>query len=113
MLNTPFLRLCAEGKGVSEGSHVVYVKATDNAGNSKDYTRSFSVASSSPFPTPTPSPSPSPTLSPSPSPSTSPSQAPSRPFKLEPFSALLIVAGIVIAAIVVMGLRLYFRKRGQ
>jgi hypothetical protein len=95
--------------GVSDGSHFVYVKATDNAGNSKEYLRSFSVATSSP----SPSPSPSPTPNPSPSPSISPSQPPSKPFTLEPFSALLVVAGIVIVALVAMALRLYFKKRNQ
>jgi hypothetical protein len=33
---------------VSNGSHTVYLKATDNAGNSKEYTRSFSIITSSP-----------------------------------------------------------------
>jgi hypothetical protein len=46
--------------GVSNGSHSVYVKATDNAGNSKEFARSFSVAASSPSPSPSPSPTPSP-----------------------------------------------------
>jgi hypothetical protein len=69
--------------------------------------------SPSPSPTPTPSPSPTPNPSPSPAPSPSPSPPPSRPFNIEPLSALLIVVGIVIAALVAMGLRLYFRKRNQ
>jgi ribosomal protein S11 len=69
--------------------------------------------SPSPSPSPTPSPSPSPTPNPSPSPSPPPTQPPSKPFKIEPFSALLIVAGIVIVALVAMGLRLYFRKRNK
>jgi ribosomal protein S11 len=103
--------------GVSDGSHSVYVKATDNAGNSKEDTRSFSVVSSSPSPSPspTPNPSPSPTSnpSPSPSPSISPSQSPSKPFNIEPFSVMFIVAGVVIVALVAMGLRLYFKKRNQ
>jgi ribosomal protein S11 len=46
--------------GVSNGSHSVYVKATDNAGNSKEFARSFSVAAASPSPSPSPSPTPSP-----------------------------------------------------
>jgi len=101
--------------GVGDGSHSIYVKATDNAGNSKEYARSFSVVTSSlsPSPSPTPKPSPSPTPNPSPSPSISSSQPQSKPFNIEPFSALLIVAGIVTVALVAMGLRLYFRKRNQ
>jgi ribosomal protein S11 len=107
--------------GLSDGSHSVLVKATDNAGNSKEYTRLFSVVTPSPSPspspspttspTPTPNPSPFPNQSPSPSPSSLPSQTPSRPFNIEPFSALLIVAGIVIVALIAIGLKLYFRKR--
>lgn len=103
--------------GVADGRHYVYVKATDNAGNSKEYTRSFSVVTSSPSPspspTPTPSPPPTPNPSPSPSPSISPSQPPSKPFTVEPFSVLFIVVGVVIVALVAMGLRLYFKKRNQ
>jgi hypothetical protein len=107
--------------GLSDGSHSVLVKATDNAGNSKEYTRLFSVVTQSPSPspsptpttspTPTPNPSPFPNQSPSPSPSSFPSQTPSRPFNIEPFSALLIVAGIVIVTLIAIGLKLYFRKR--
>ena len=75
-------------------------------------------ASSLPIPTPTtsspitstPSPSPSPTPSPTPtqlpSPSPSPSQTPPQPFTAEPFPALFIIA----AALVAIGLRLYFKK---
>jgi ribosomal protein S11 len=101
--------------GVSDGSHSVYVKATDNAGNSKEFTKSFSVVapSPSPSPSPAPSPSPSPTSNPSPSPSMSPSPPPSKPFTIEPFSVLFIIAGVVIVALVAMGLRLYFKKRNQ
>ena len=101
--------------GVDDGSHAVYVKATDNAGNSKEYARSFSVVTSSPSPSPspTPTPSPSPTANPSPSPSISPSQNPSKTFTIEPLSALFIVAGIVAVALVAMGLRLYFKKRNK
>ncbi|MBN1245738.1 hypothetical protein JXA31_09120 [Candidatus Bathyarchaeota archaeon] len=69
--------------------------------------------SSSPSPTPSPSPTSSPSPSPSPSPSISPSAPPSKPFTMEPFSVLFIVAGIVIVALVAMGLRLYFKKRNQ
>jgi hypothetical protein len=68
---------------------------------------------STPSPSPAPNPSPSPAPSPSPSSTPSPTQPPSRPFYMEPFSALLIVVVIVIAALVAMGLRLYFRKRNQ
>jgi hypothetical protein len=101
--------------GVSDGSHSVYVKATDNVGNSKEFTKSFSVVapSPSPSPSPAPSPSPSPTSNPSPSPSMSPSPPPSKPFTIEPFSVLFIIAGVVIVALVAMGLRLYFKKRNQ
>lgn len=109
--------------GLSDGSHSVLVKATDNAGNSKEYNRLFSVVTSSPSPSPsptpttspspTPNPSSSPNSSPSASPSSSPSQSPSNPFSIEPFSALLIVAGIVIVALISIGLGLYFRKRNQ
>jgi hypothetical protein len=103
--------------GVTNGSHSVYVKATDNAGNSKESTRSFSVVTSSPSPspspTPNPSPSPTPNPSPSPSPNISPSQPPSKPFYTEPFSVISIVAGIVTVALVAIGLKLFFKKRKQ
>jgi hypothetical protein len=69
--------------------------------------------SPSPSPTPSPSPSPSPIPTQSPSPSPSPTQTPSKPFNMESFSVLLIIAGIVTVVLIALGLRHYFRKRGK
>ena len=51
--------------GINIGSHTVYVRATDKAGNSKEQQVNFIYQSVTP--TPSPSPSPSPTASPTPS----------------------------------------------
>jgi hypothetical protein len=63
---------------LTDGSHVLYVRAWDAAGNAGDSAVvTFTVANAQPSPTPTPSPSPSATPTPTPTPSPTPTPLPS------------------------------------